>query len=368
MSDLPRPFFINTDPAQTQARLEELWGQITNKPLLPAQPEQLFIHTLAYILSLHKIQVQYTGEQNLVNYATEERLDHLGERLGVVRLPGAAARCTLRFTLAQALGFDLLIPQGTRAGISGTTVQFATIADLQIPAGNLTGDAIAQSTNIGRSGNGFAIGQIIQLPAPIAYVQSVSNTTISSGGADVESDDRLRTRIKLAPNLFSTAGSSGSYEYHALTADPSIIDVAIVEPARGRVHVYVLADTGIPSSETLQKVLAALSDKKVRPLTDEVSVLPPSAVNFEIEANITLLAGADAASLQVLLQQSAETFTQELRSKLGKDIVPSQIVSALSLPGVYQVELVSPAFDELEASQWANCTDITLNLVGVTDG
>ena len=368
MSNLPRPFFVNTDPNVSELQLENLWVQITDKPLLPAQPEKLFIHTMAYLLTLHKIEVQYTGEQNLVNYAKAERLDHLGDRLGVTRLPGAASRCTLRFTLAQALGFNLLIPQGTRASISNSNIQFVTIAAIEITAGSLIGNAIAEANTIGNLGNEFAIGQINQLPAPIAYVQSVSNTTASSGGADIESDDRLRTRIKLAPNLFSVAGSTGAYQYHALTADPSIIDVSVISPKRGRVSVYILTAAGLPSNETLQKVFTALNPKTVRPLTDEVAVLAPTAVNFAIVANITLLAGADAVSLQALLQTAAQNFTQELRSKLGKDIVVSQITSVLSLPGVYKVQIVTPADQILSESQWANCTAITLNFVGVTNG
>ena len=368
MTTLPRPIFVDTDPTVTEAQLENLWVQITDKPLLPAQPEKLFIHTIAYLLTLHKIQVQYTGEQNLVNYASAERLDHLGDRLGVTRLPGAASRCTLRFTLAQALGFSLLIPQGTRASISGSNIQFLTITDLSIAAGVLTGDVIAEANQVGAAGNGFAIGQIDQLPAPIAYVQSVSNTTASTGGADIESDDRLRTRIKLAPNLFSVAGSTGAYQYHALTADPSVIDVSVVSPKRGRVSVYILTAAGLPSNETLQKVFNALNPKTVRPLTDEVSVLAPTSVNFTIVANITLLAGSDANSLQTLLQTAAQNFAGDLRSKLGKDIVVSQIVSALSLPGVYKVQVTTPADQVLSENQWANCTSITLNFVGVTNG
>ena len=368
MSSLPRPFFIDTEPGAIELQLESLWTAITGKPLLPAQPEKLFIHTMAYLLCLHKIQVQSTGEQNLVNYASAERLDHLGARLGVERLPGAAARCTLRFTLAQALAFSLLIPAGTRATNSGATIQFATIVDLVIPAGSLTGDAIAQASTAGNSGNGFFIGQLNVLPAPIAYVQSVTNTTLTSGGADIESDDRLRTRIKLAPNLFSVAGPTGAYQYHALTADPSVIDVAVISPFRGRVAIYVLTALGLPSNETLQKVFTALNDKKIRPLTDEVSVLPPSAINFTIVANITLLAGADAVSLQSLLQSAAQVYTQELRSKLGKDIVQSQVISVLSLPGVYKVQLILPVDRSISPSEWANCTSITINLVGVTNG
>jgi len=369
MSNLPRPFFLGTDPKLTEARLESLWEEITGKPLLPGQPEKLFINVLAYALALHKLQVQSTGEQNLANYATETRLDQLGVRLGVSRLPAAFARTTLRFNLANPLGFSLLIPSGTRAGISGSPVEFATIADLVVPAGQSFGVAIAESRVAGLAGNGFAIAQINQIPATISFVQTVTNLSISSGGADIENDDRLRTRIKLAPNSFSVAGPIGAYRFHAMTADPSVIDVSVTSPAfNGKVFVYVLTATGIPSNETLQKVFAVLSNKSIRPLTDDVSVLAPTPANFVITAAITLLAGADAASLGPLINLAAQKYAALLRSKLGQDIVPSQIVAVLSLPGVYSVSLSNPPYQLLGDSQWANCTAITINLIGVENG
>ncbi|EFG8170158.1 TPA: baseplate protein, partial [Escherichia coli] len=50
-----------------------------------------------------------------------------------------------------------------------------------------------------------------------------------------------------------------------------------------------------------------------------------------------------------------------------RDIVPSQIISALSVSGVYQVELVTPALRVVAENEWANCTAITLNMSGVSD-
>jgi phage-related baseplate assembly protein len=55
-----------------------------------------------------------------------------------------------------------------------------------------------------------------------------------------------------------------------------------------------------------------------------------------------------------------QQFTLEIASRIQKDIVPSQIVSALSVPGVYEVTLSSPAYTQLTAGQWANCTSVTL--------
>jgi len=50
----------------------------------------------------------------------------------------------------------------------------------------------------------------------------------------------------------------------------------------------------------------------------------------------------------------------EIASKIQRDIVPSQIIAALSVAGVYEVTLNSPAYTQLTAGQWANCTNITL--------
>ena len=54
---------------------------------------------------------------------------------------------------------------------------------------------------------------------------------------------------------------------------------------------------------------------------------------------------------------------------LGRDIVPSQIVAALSVTGVYRVDLVAPvATLEVGENGWAHCTAIDVQLAGNSDG
>jgi len=40
----------------------------------------------------------------------------------------------------------------------------------------------------------------------------------------------------------------------------------------------------------------------------------------------------------------------------------------LSVAGVYQVELVTPVLKVVAENEWTNCTAITLNMTGVSDG
>ncbi|MBD2261349.1 baseplate J/gp47 family protein [Pseudanabaena sp. FACHB-2040] len=370
---MAEPNFIERDPTTIEAQALATFEAALGKSLLPGQPERLLLNGLVYREALTRIGIQYAAEQNLVNYAVDNRLDQLGALLGVIRLPAAAARVTLRFSRAAAPA-SLLIPQGTRVGVSGSEMRFATVEAATIPANGTSVNVVAQAASTGTAGNGFTAGQISEMLDAIATV-SAANITTSNGGTDIETDERLRTRIKLAPNQFSVAGSKGAYKYWALTASPTVVDVAVLGPEdRGGVgpvlvQVYPLTSTGLPSAEILQAVQSVLSGDTIRPLTDEVSVLAPTAVGYTITASITLYRTADATALTAQLNAAAQAFATAKRAKLGQDIIRSQIIAALSLAGVYQVTLSTPATDlVITPSQWANCTAVTITIAGSNDG
>jgi phage-related baseplate assembly protein len=64
---------------------------------------------------------------------------------------------------------------------------------------------------------------------------------------------------------------------------------------------------------------------------------------------------------------AAESIALNLSARIQRDIVPSEIVAALSVPGVYQVVLTQPFYTQLTAGQWANCTAITLTQAIATE-
>ena len=67
-----------------------------------------------------------------------------------------------------------------------------------LPAGSLYVDVDVQSTEGGSDYNGIPVGEINALVDLIAYIDSVSNTSVTSGGGDVEDDEDLRERIRLS--------------------------------------------------------------------------------------------------------------------------------------------------------------------------
>ena len=373
---LPAPAFVNDadglDPNLILSDMIAAFETAAGRTLQPAQVERLLINLYAYRESLVRNAIQYAGQQNLLAYAAFPMIDYLGQLLGVARLPAQAAVTTIQFTLAQALSTGYLIPAGTTVGTSDGQYVFATNTALTIPANALSGSVQATATTSGPDANGYLPGQINVLLTPDPLIAAAANTDTSSGGATMETDDHLRSRIQAAPNQFSVAGPEGAYRYFALSADPSIVDAQVTSPAPGQVNVYILTgpvtvqpaaapnSAGVAGAALLATVGAALSADNVRPLTDTVTVLPVSEVDYQINGTITLYTDADPATTMSAANSAAQSYAIALASRIQRDIVPSQIIEALSVSGVYEVTLSSPAYTPLAAGQWANCTAINL--------
>ncbi len=197
--------FIETNPTVYESQLIKFYEEMTGRTLNPADPERLIINLLTYAITLCAINIDETGRLNLLATSRGEYLDRLGELVGCARLLPQKARTTIRFSLAEPLNFDVIIPQGTRVGADEENV-FYTLKEAKIVAGSTYVDVEAEFIEAGTKGNGFAIGQINKLIDPIPYIKSAVNITMSMYGTDIESDERYRERIRESLERFSTAG------------------------------------------------------------------------------------------------------------------------------------------------------------------
>jgi phage-related baseplate assembly protein len=177
-----------------------------------------------------------------------------------------------------------------------------------------------------------------------------------------ESDDAFRARIPLSLESYTTAGSEGSYVFHGLSADGDVKDISATSPSPGDVVVYVLSRTGDGEAEQtlLDSVASALNAERVRPMTDNVTVLSASIVEYTINAELVLYPGPDSSVILAAAQAAAEAYASGIH-KIGFDVSLSGIYQALHQPGVQRVNLSLPAADiEISDGQAAYCTAITL--------
>ena len=269
------------------------------------------------------------GKQNILKYSYSDFLDNLAIFKGVTRNPATAATTTLRFTLSAERDTATGIPQGTRVSTAGS-IYFATDVYAEIPAGSTTVDVPATCTVAGTDGNGFAVGELSTIVDPIPYVASVSNTTATEGGAEIESD------------------------YHAKAYNAAIGDVvATSNQAAGTVDiVFIMADGSTPGEEMIEGLEGYLQGKTIRPMTDLVRVAAPQEVQYTI--NLTYYINRSDSAQAVTIQQQVAAAVEQYKTwqrAIGRDINPSQLVRMVMDAGAKRVTVTAPTYTTVDATK-----------------
>lgn len=293
------------------------------------------------------------GKQNILKYSYSDFLDNLAIFKGVTRNPATPATTTLRFTLSAVRDTATGIPQGTRVSTAGATY-FATDVYAEIPAGSTAVDVPATCTVAGTDGNGFAAGELATIVDPIPYVASVTNTTATEGGAEIESDDDLAERVFLAPGAYSTAGPEDGYLYHAKAYSAAIGDVvATSNQEAGTVDiVFIMADGSTPGEEMIEGLEGYLQGKTIRPMTDLVRVAAPQEVTYTINLTyyINRSDSAKAVTIQAAVAQAVADY-QTWQRAIGRDINPSQLIRMVMDAGAKRVSVTAPTYTTVAATK-----------------
>ncbi|WP_095065301.1 baseplate J/gp47 family protein [Pseudomonas sp. Irchel s3f19] len=194
--------------------------------------------------------------------------------------------------------------------------------------------------------------------------------------AVMESDEALRYRTRLSLEALSVAGSSGAYEYHALSASAELVhvsvdsprfsgvpvpaavksqlpagaivvvcdyDAGLANPLPGDVSLAVLAGTSstMPEAQLVATVLKALSAEDVRPVTDRPRVQGGIPTDFKVEAVLWVENGPDPDVVLAAARKSLDAAIAEAR-RLEGQLPVSAIYAALHVTGISRVDLVKP--------------------------
>lgn len=365
LADLPDIDFIDVDAQAIEDAVFTCYGNIVGRTLAQGDPTRLFLLFLSDVIVRLENKVNDTAKQNLLKYAKGENLDVLAANAWTTRIAASAARTTFKATLSAAREKETIIPKGTRVSPQDK-LYFATDTALVIKAGDTTGTVTATCTETGTAGNGYRAGEIKNIVDPVAYVDSIVNTTLSEGGSDTETDDSLRDRTWEAPETLSVAGPEGAYKARTKAVNSSIIDVHVDSPSAAVVRIVPLITGGeVPSTELIAEVQTALSAATVRPLTDKVEVVAPTVASYDVNAKYYIDTDADASTVQKNVSAAITEFIAWERAKLGRDINPSKIVQILmGVSGVKRVEVTSPTFTVVENTQVAHEGTVSVVMAG----
>lgn len=370
--NLPDILFTPEDAATIQQNVITVYEGITDRTLQPADPVRLFLSSLATIIVQQRVLINQTAKANLLRFASGVSLDHMGAFQGSERLAASAAITTLQFMLSIPLSSATGIPPGTRVGVQGGdgSIYFATTEYMEIPAGATTGTVTAACSTSGPAGNGFSPGLINVLMDQLPFVQSVTNLTASSGGAAEETDASYRERIRTAPESYSTAGPQGAYEFWAKSTSAAILDVHAYSPEEGKVTIVPLMVGGLlPGQDVLDAVAEKLEDRGIRPLTDQVTVTAPVPVSYDTTLTyyISRSRAAEVPAIQAAVTAAVTAYQLWQRSKLGRDINPSELIARVMAAGALRVVPTAPTYTALTATQVAQDNPATITYGGLVD-
>ncbi|WP_019096798.1 baseplate assembly protein [Pseudomonas putida] len=219
--------------------------------------------------------------------------------------------------------------------------------------------------------------------------------------AVMEDDEALRYRTRLSLEALSVAGSSGAYEYHALSSSAELVhvsvdsprfsgvavpaavkaqlppgaivvvcdyDAGLANPLPGDVSLAVLARPAstVPEAQLVATVLKALSAEEVRPVTDRPRVQGGIPSDFQVEAVLWVEDGPDPDVVLAAARASLDKAIAAAR-RLEGQLPVSAAYAALHVTGISRVDLVKPVEGVVcDKRHYPRATSITLTTKVVT--
>ena len=184
------------------------------------------------------------------------------------------------------------------------------------------------------------------LAAFYGVMRRVITEASSSAPAVMETDAELRRRTLLAPEAFSSAGAPGGYVFHALGADPRVLNVDVWSPMPGHVNVAVQSreGDGAAPDDLLDAVRAHLSREDIKPLTDILSVRSVVNVPYDVVGTGYVLPGPDALAVRDQAVEAIKAMAAQRRTP-SRDLPRSAVIDAASVGAMDKVIVSSPAAD-----------------------
>ena len=237
-----------------------------------------------------------------VKTATGDYLDILGEDKDVPRKGEAVLTGKIRFT-RDSIGSTLDVPAGTwirTAPINGKTYRVKTTAAAQFGATQYSIEINVEAESAG-AGYNLAAGYFVILENPITSISYVENEDgwITSPGADKESDDAYRARIRARFTAASEWHVNDVYksiiaEFTGIDYNRIYIDHTEAPRGPGSADALVLFDTDVPGVEFLEAVNDYITVQGHHGHGDDLQVKPLPETQHDISQALYVIAGTSA--------------------------------------------------------------------------
>lgn len=234
-------------------------------------------------------------------------LDALGKNVGLTRLSATASFTTIsdenvKVYVTSGTLSDQIASQTIASGTSFTSGDL-TFTTTQAVSFNDVVDHVFVPVLASTSGTGSNIGTNKLTGHSLGGSVLVTNTSPIDNGADAETDQAFRTRIRNAP-FTQRAGNINSIRSEALSAS-SVADVIIQDAPEGpgTVGIFLVPIGNAVNSSTIQQVRSTIAS--VLPAGIKALVRVPTLIPIQITAEISFVKGTSDRD-KVLIARGVE--------------------------------------------------------------
>lgn len=159
-----------------------------------------------------------------------------------------------------------------------------------------------------------------------------------------ESDERYKQRIVLAIQGRSTGGTEPRYKLIAMSASLRVADAVVYTEGFDptiKVAIFATDNNGVADAALITQVETALNHKDRRMVNDIIQVRSAVINVVNVNANIVLFPGTSSDIVSTIKSTLPTLWRSE--SGLGRDLTTDWLRSKMMQPGVYGVDIVTPA-------------------------
>lgn len=112
-----------------------------------------------------------------------------------------------------------------------------------------------------------------------------------------------------------------------------------------------------------------MEDRGIRPLTDLVTVSAPQPISYNTSLvyYISRSRAAEVPGIQAAVSAAVAAYQLWQRSKLGRDINPSELISRVMAAGALRVTVTEPVYKTMSATQVALAGTTAMTYGGLAD-
>lgn len=234
-----------------------------------------------------------------------EDLDRRAADYDITRKAGSKAAGTVTLSGTQGA----ILPVGAVVTTEDGLL-FATKAEATILSDGFVSVSV-ESIDAGTAYN-VPPGSITSFYRNYRGIEAVTNAGEMLGGADAETDEALRARVKLRLRAPATSGNKYHYQQWALEVDGvGSVRVLPLWAGNGTVKLVLASPTMDAVSETVVEACTAHIEA-VRPIGAEVTVVSAERLPIDISANVELMTSVGLAEVRASFAAAADAYLRDI--------------------------------------------------------